>query len=446
MKTIIAQLFPNNEIRLGWNNLPHRPKNLGDNRPTKDRERFNHLLQESLNEVCSGIGTDYLWDKVSGRMRLLSKVESASTRQRLSHILDITSKVQHAENEQLKRRKPYGIPQRAKRFTRRARHRLLQGAAIAERWAGRPGRCALVTLTLPGGTEAAKRIISEWSGYLVNRILQVVRRSKVKVGWFYAWEWQKRGALHLHLAITTQHEMHSMALGRVVERQWWKALCSIPCDDAHEVFTHESGDKCTASEYWQSDTRLCERGLANYLSKYISKETTKETKGFEGRKATERYYPSRWYGMSRWLSQEIDRQTVTLRWEDVTSAELTLCESLMDDFAAHSFVNYAHHNLSDIVWKKKGRNEVGELFEEVVHLGSVSRRIIYHHADSRAEAVEGLKLLCHMFCDWLSSARVSGDIGFLSHKYLDKVELTSPTTGVRALHPCKRGFPTASMQ
>jgi hypothetical protein len=439
MKTIIAQLHPNNEIRLGWNDLPSKRKNQGDNKPTKDRERLNTQIQESLNEVCDGIGSKYVWDKSTGTLRILTKEQAEQTVRRLDSILDITTKVQREENEKLKTRKPYGVPQRPKRFSRRGRHRLLQGAAIAERWAGGPERTALCTFTLPGGTETAKRLISEWSGYIVNRLLQVIRRCKLVVGWMYAWEWQKRGALHLHVALTTECAESTLALGRALQDRWWEILLTLPHDDAHEVFTAKGGNHCTIRRYWQSDVRLCGRGLANYLSKYISKGASKGKAKETDADGDPLYYPSRFWGMSRWISQEIDAQTVSLSWEDVTRDELALVEAIFDDFLSSSIFLYSYEHLSNIEWVKRRREDGKEEVTERIHLGTVKRRIAYFDSSYRAEALEAFEVLIFLLRDILPRVRISGTTRVFGHIKEGRIERRFPSGVRQPLHPCSNG-------
>lgn len=130
------------------------------------------------------------------------------------------------------------------------------------------------TFTLPGSTAKALESISAYSSYIVDRFN---RFFSIKFGGcpfarINVWEYQKRGALHLHLLIGSEN---IEAIDDI--KKSFKSFCIRLLDDVGNKF---------GCDVWQKDDKFshkknksilrCEskevrKSVARYLSKYMSK-------------------------------------------------------------------------------------------------------------------------------------------------------------------------------
>lgn len=208
-----------------------------------------------------------------------------------------------------------------------------------------------VTLTLPGSTDLAVRTLAAWSGYIQNRLMQVIRDYEKMFGfsiyWLRCWEWQKRGALHLHLVLGSDCSVeHSLLLAcsHDIKNLWHKLLLSfysdsvprkklklgnrsgsMPVVDLYERAEKKEGSPSTWRESphkWQDKIESVRKSVGRYLSKYTGKD-----KRLLGKKPDKCYYPSRWWGCSRELSQLVTEQTLDVRLELVD-----LCDTAFSNF------------------------------------------------------------------------------------------------------------------
>lgn len=186
---------------------------------------------------------------------------------------------------------------RVKRFRLQARRTILRVGGAVDK-SGR--RSVFLTGTLPGSTQAAMREIAAWSGYIVNRLNQWLRRHKPEgedFYAFYAWEWQKRGALHLHYCLASSDESY---LSYVVEgfRAFWKGLIDdISKLSGSDCWARRDGGTWRGFGVLEADAAYTRKSVAAYLSKYVCKGSA----GNGGDVSRDRYYPSRWWGCSRGL-------------------------------------------------------------------------------------------------------------------------------------------------
>jgi hypothetical protein len=184
-----------------------------------------------------------------------------------------------------------------------ARRSLLRAGGALEKSAP-TDEVLFLTGTLPGSTEDAFRAIAAYSGYIVNSLkawVSTYARQKLD---FYVWEYQKRGALHLHYAV---HIPDGNSRRYIIDsfHAWW-----VEC--LHRV--SELG-KCdlfrkNAAYSHISDTskvravaEVCRKSVARYLAKYLSKSVAPK------RGVARAFTPSRWWGVSRPLKTLTDSLT-----------------------------------------------------------------------------------------------------------------------------------------
>ena len=266
--------------------------------------------------------------KPTGRLEHVNYWDAV--RRRLS-ALDLLKKSQH----EVAKPRPWGLPTKPKEFRWQAGEKILEGGSIIDRFVGAENS-SMITLTLPGSTWYAMDALARWSGWIVNRLTQVVRRAKCdaceKPYWFFVWEHQKRGALHMHWCLAwdtlPQKRLH---LCHQIKDKWFQLLEEISVKEGIDLF--KRGGYGRSHRYnrrvWQWDIQDIRKSVAAYFAKYCEKNTEhgfKANRGTdevglggrsEARKRTthpNRTYPSRYWGSSQTVKQWSKRLTREQRW------------------------------------------------------------------------------------------------------------------------------------
>lgn len=187
-------------------------------------------------------------------------------------------------------------------ITRYGRHTILEAGAVIERHWG--NQATFLTLTIPGSTTDALRVVAENAGYLLDRLYKKVRRQSEDIGWFYAWELQKRGALHLHLCLAASPEQMSMkelkSLSHELEGKWFDLLMELRDITGVDCFAKQDGGTWrNRPDIWQSDCQEVKKSVAAYLSKYASKESQDEQKELIAKLGGKVSLPLRWWGCNQ---------------------------------------------------------------------------------------------------------------------------------------------------
>jgi hypothetical protein len=287
MYRIVAQSFPNNEIRVTFSSTP------GGRDPFSPAELAKTVELSDLDEN-----------------------DALETVPPLSLVPNSKPERSHAG---------FGaLPVKPTTFGINAKRQLLRHGGALEHHAP-PEECLFLTGTLPGSTEDSFRAIAEWSGYIVHRLKAwVAKHEKSKMD-FYCWEYQKRGALHLHYCVRVRDDEHRR---HILDgfRDWWIQILHRVGEFARtDMFRKNSG------KTWLDDlskvraiAEVCRKSPARYLAKYLSKSASPQ-------KGNARFFaPSRWWGTSRALSAaaallstcqtliESGVQAVRRAWENVS--------------------------------------------------------------------------------------------------------------------------------
>jgi hypothetical protein len=203
----------------------------------------------------------------------------------------------------------------AARFTPYARQTILEALHLAERWSGGTSRNSLVTLTLPGSISSELLDFAQVTGWIINRLLQAVRDSKLAVRWLYVWEYQKRGALHLHISLSSQRDGESQRVGNLLVAKWRCLLREVKEKFGIDTISRGRDGGVWDEKYWRNRSEVVQKSLASYLSKYLSKGTKEKDEKGQPLPA-----PSRWWGYSRELARDVRAARVVVRIP-VTEAE-----------------------------------------------------------------------------------------------------------------------------
>lgn len=221
----------------------------------------------------------------------------------------------------------YGeLPSRPTRFGLNAKRSLLRAGGALEKSAPTE-EVVFMTGTLPGSTDDAFRAIAAYSAYIVNSLKAWIANYVPQKLDFYCWEYQKRGALHLHYAVWIPDESSRNHLCDSFREWWIQILHRVGEQSGCDLFRKNS------SKTWLDDlskvrasAEICRKSVSRYLAKYLSKSATPS-------RGPSRYFtPSRWWGTSRplksltaTLTETVEIitagvQSVRRKWEEVYAA------------------------------------------------------------------------------------------------------------------------------
>lgn len=236
----------------------------------------------------------------------------------------------------------YGeLPQKPTTFGLNAKRSLIRsGAAMDDDCP--PAECLFLTGTLPGSTDSAFCAIAAYSGYIVNGLKAWIAKYVSAKLDFYCWEYQKRGALHLHYCVHVPDEsVRNFILASF--REWWiECLHRVGRNSNSDLFRRDTNySHLSDLSKVRAVAEVCRKSPSRYLAKYLSKSVT-PSKG-SGRFFT----PSRWSGTSRPLKAllatksfvceiiEGGYQSIRKKWESVKHVYAT-SESVIYEYK-HKF-------------------------------------------------------------------------------------------------------------
>lgn len=183
------------------------------------------------------------------------------------------------------------------RFGARGRDTIREFGAVSDELFG--ANALFLTLTLPGTGAAQYRSLAEWSSYVVQRVTQWWRDNAEGVQFAWVWEWQKRGALHLHAVVASADRggLDRIRLGwweechRVLQDVSAKSDCNL-FENTQTGVNHENSPSC------QFDAQWVKKSAARYLAKYLGKRK-------EPGESVSFFAPARWWSVSSHALVEI---------------------------------------------------------------------------------------------------------------------------------------------
>lgn len=185
----------------------------------------------------------------------------------------------------------------------------------------------LLTGTLPGSGFRAFKALSEYSSYATKTVTNWLTRRIPGCKWMYVWEFQKRGALHLHLAVQLPVSVSDYVKAHFKD-EWNRVLHTI-CKKSGVNLYAKTRTYSHPNEKTQADVTKCDKDPAKYLSKYITKNATNA-------KAFNRYPPKTWYQISRSLLASLKESTIEYTVEGLSYSQ---CRGFIED--AHFVISSA---------------------------------------------------------------------------------------------------------
>lgn len=229
---------------------------------------------------------------------------------------------------------------KARRFGTLQRRAILRSGAVMSRLYPEKNQTWEVTLTLPGSTMQAKKCLASHTSWLMNRLLQVVRdfkkKHKIDISNFYVWEWQKRGALHLHMALGCEDALITEECARAIKTKWFNLLVELGELTDVDMFAKSSTFTWkNQPSAWQSHCMPIEKNLAAYFAKYASKD---KDSGMPKNGSPVLFYPTTWWGRSRDLAQAVRENTIKIclnyLTEEVADEKVNMLHSIINNYEA----------------------------------------------------------------------------------------------------------------
>ena len=263
------------------------------------------------------------------------------------------------------------------------------GAAMDALSGGDKATVRCLTLTLPANHADAYKALAAYSGYVMDRIGALIRRQKVAIAYFYVWELQSRGALHLHMALHATTRNLAAKMGAKVVQQWLKSLQAI--EDKSGVDMHWSGQvDCegnriyTHRRHYQNRNEPVRSSCAGYFAKYAGKGNVTKVNDGKHFGYDNVLHPHRLWGSNKPIKDKIKEMTLNLEVEYPTD---TLASVAFDDIKA-LFQEYqakfstAFHFDIDAILRDGTSIKVAEGVTEVYY--------------SSPESFSDLSALCHL--------------------------------------------------
>lgn len=214
-------------------------------------------------------------------------------------------------------------------FNKGTRHSLLECGAVMDMWHGR--NAIVLTGTLPGSTNESNEVLARYSAYIVNRLNQHCRRAVAGELWcFYVWEWQKRGALHIHYCVASNSRDSLSRLCAGFRDFWFGLLLQLSEESGVDIFRRATGGSWRHQKNkLQADAQFVQKSVAAYFAKYAGKNYHSEVSHhLKSRKLT-RFVPSRWAGWSRPISRAMKQ----CRWNFEVEGDRRSIEKRMNEIS-----------------------------------------------------------------------------------------------------------------
>lgn len=258
MHTIKYTRYPNNEIRVThYNSVPRREKQP----PIEKTEgAFS----------CPGTASDLDGECVSDDLTPL----------------DISSKVDHPGGD---------MPHRRTKFGLNAKRTLLRLGGAYDTIDPVPQHYVFLTGTIPGGTHDAFMAMARESRYVVHAIAKWLSRTTKTPHWFYVWELQRRGALHIHYCVYSPDTSAREKILREWHSKWHALIQEVGCRSSTDMWLRKDGTyHKEGHSVLQAYAQEVRKSVAAYLAGYCGGAKDKHSSD-----STSPYYPGRWWGCSR---------------------------------------------------------------------------------------------------------------------------------------------------
>ncbi len=234
----------------------------------------------------------------------------------------------------------YGWQPDGRKFTSCARRRLREFGGLID--GGSLTRTCFLTGTLPGSSKDSVGALAAWSSWVVSRLSQWLRDRFPSVRFFGVWEYQRRGALHLHICVETPSPEAARWLTQIWKRRWAALIDGVSTRSGVDLWKRTDGTTWQQKRWkLRTDAQVVEKSVSRYLSKYLGKSALACL-------ASSALPPSSWWFASRNLQQAAAaaRLKVELPLLD-DSLALNLYQSIAGEICATASTVYPINNHYD---------------------------------------------------------------------------------------------------
>lgn len=330
MLSFQTKSFPNNEFRALLTDLPLRLRNLGDGEKEKKSRRQALVLMQSYEEYIKREGIVDIRDRNGTCLRKVRGGEFAEVAPTQEE-LDIIYKNQTAAKKVSRGiGRTWGRVPKPIKFSARGKRRLLQAGGVFDNVLHDTHSSIFVTFTLPGSTPEAYQQMECWSGYLQHAVTQRIRQLTGESLYFLCWEYQKRGALHMHLCFGVRKGEDWQAIAEAMKESWYNSLSRIQKWTGVNMFLNGHTRKEVDPKYWQFDAQPARKSCAAYISKYVSKSHCMDAKKTEfvdanGNPLQICGNPHRWWIVSNTLVKMIEDETFVCAMKGLSKEDAAHC-------------------------------------------------------------------------------------------------------------------------
>lgn len=200
--------------------------------------------------------------------------------------LDISSDFDHPPTEKVKKRTKFGT---------NAKRTILRLGGAYDTVDSTPRNYVFLTGTIPGGTHDAFMAMAVHSPYVTHSIAKWLKRTAPSDYWFYVWELQRRGALHIHYCI---HAPDPYIRDKILcgwHSKWESIIQEVGRKAAADMWLRTDGTyHRKGHSVLQAYAQTVSKSVAAYMAGYCGGSKDKHTLDKDSP-----YYPSRWWGCSR---------------------------------------------------------------------------------------------------------------------------------------------------
>lgn len=243
----------------------------------------------------------------------------ANQEMRENSLIACPPKLDIIQKKQRIKKPPFSRRNTPKSFSKVSGQRLREaGAAMDILCGGDLTQCYELCLTLPANHDLAFAALAAHTYYATNRLFKHLRDCYGDAcSWFYVWEYQRRGALHLHIAVRYPDSAKLPEICEGLVKMWIRILQDIGERSNTCMFTDKSGRACTISQNWQNHHAQIRKAVGAYFSKYAGKEESKQSW------YCQRFPISRFWGSSSSIKRTIKENSIEYTWDYQGATNLT---------------------------------------------------------------------------------------------------------------------------
>lgn len=237
----------------------------------------------------------------------------------------------------------YGGTPKPTRFGLNAKRTIQRASGVFDHDKIPKSELIFLTGTIPGGTRAAFDAVAKWSSWMIKGIKTWLSNLGVADNYsMYCWEYQKRGALHIHYLVWVPVDETRKVVMVGWKEKWSQLLDSVGEREGIDIWEKADGGTW---KHWkqklQAPAQIVIKSVGSYLSKYLSKNSPAPNAAFGDDNPA--LCPCRWWGVSRPLLKRLDELSCEFVVEEIAFSQYRrVWEKVGDAFAglASGFNSY----------------------------------------------------------------------------------------------------------